>query len=427
MKSFMSFIAGIILGALGCILVIPSFTGKIRPNSNLSHPASEAIVHGDQSVTNTPESLDDSMRKIVEIRKKTVRDEAIYEWLAKLPLDKFSEAISLIDTMSLRHADARNLRHLIIQKWAERDPEGAVAFFKENSKTMSYERKKDFMTTLASAWASYDPKAATESKSLDNEGVLMRGFFMAAAAAAWMTSSPDDALQWMKSQPITMQEKILISITASPNNIDPENAPLLLDMISNLNASTTLWKKRYENIIYQLAVDNPLAAIDYIQKNTNNGSGFIASNALSSVIKAISTTDPKLALQQAQEIPDPTENLFTSAAVINNWVLVDPIGAMSDVIAMPEDNPNRQQLIANVVNMWAGRDLLEASSWVQKMPDSSERDMALCLLAQSPATAAMPELALKNANAINNPDMREFALKQLQSPGIYHRPAITIR
>jgi hypothetical protein len=171
------------------------------------------------------------------------------------------------------------------------------------------------------------------------------------------------------------------------------------------------------NIMQGWAAADPAAAGNYALQIKEN----LPLNALQSVARQWSQSDPRQALAWLDQIPweeqeESQKRQQILGDVMSIWVRKDPATAANEVIRLPP--ADAKAALSPVLGYWAGKDLPAATQWVKQLPAGATKDSAIVAVAPQIAQAD-PAIAVNWAAAIGDESLRQeniesFARKWLR-------------
>jgi hypothetical protein len=171
------------------------------------------------------------------------------------------------------------------------------------------------------------------------------------------------------------------------------------------------------NIMQGWAAEDPAAAGNYALQIKEN----LPLNALQSVARQWSQSDPRQALAWLDQIPweeqeERQQRQQILGDVMSIWVRKDPATAANEVLRLPPDDA--KPVLSPVLGYWAKKDLPAATQWVGQLPAGSTKDSAIAAVAPQIAQQDLAT-AVNWASAIGDQRLRQenietFARKWLR-------------
>jgi len=315
-----------------------------------------------EEARNGSKSVEGDIKAIMESTSRLDRTQRLLAFLDRLPSEQFAGVYE-----EFRNSPSANLRgserSLILQAWAERDPNAALAFLQEKG-AEDWERE-----TAVATWAASDPQAAF----------------------AWASSAADegDVNNW------------LLGATRGIATTNPE---LARDFIAQLEGRTR---------------DQALDAIQpfVMQYGFEYASAWIAgvtdpevqNRASRSMARDLANLDPAQAAQWNASMAKVEVRRDVSETVSDSWARADLPAARAWVEGLPENT--KSEAAEGVARHFARQDPAAAAQWLAGLGNNPDLDGARQILIEE-SFRNSPETSLGFVANVSDP--------QAQA-GIYRR------
>ena len=258
----------------------------------------------------------------------------IYTDLNKLSdsIDQHNARAILAFVETLRDNEKSMVLPIVISRWAELDPQAAVAYA-QNLPVGSFRNRA--LTSAISGWAEHDT----------------------AAAMAWVDQMP----------PGQQREQAMQTIVSALADKDPKAALTFLAKPPTESQTSNL----YWPIFSRWTMTDPLAAA---QQAPQMPAGTNRDTALQVIGSSWANQDPEAAYAWANTLPagqgrnNALQNIFAS------WANKDPQKAASMIDALPAGSV-RDQSISNIARQWAITDVRAALKWTEDCPSAMGNKM----------------------------------------------------
>jgi RNA polymerase sigma factor (sigma-70 family) len=353
-------------------------------------------------------------RQDLAMRKKLAADEANrpLPTLAQVlhegglnPLDSARDALRLVENLKpgeiraalevLNKRPARTdddiymLRNLLMARWAQSDPNAALAWIKTKDPD---HRETDYIE-LFQTWVTLDPEAALAGlKQLNNQWDKVN-------AAGWMLgglaeTNPQEAMSLLQEMPANEQHVGLrYRMFSQWATADPvaaataaENMPPSFGRTAALEGTAMAWAMQdplaamawadtltdpsaksdaLGEALGQLSNENPAAAARYVEAMPAGA----RNDVVAGVAALWAQTDPPAALAWVANIS--TGQVYDQAVqgILGQIGQTDPAGAAAIIAQLP-DPTTRYGAITQLADQWAQNDFNGALAWVQSLPTS---------------------------------------------------------
>jgi hypothetical protein len=240
-------------------------------------------------------------------------------------------AAALLSARKLSRSDRNLAEHLLVNRWAEIDPDAALAFAASN---------KDFSDITGAVFQQ-----------------LAGGDLQDALSRAQALTDPN------------MRYQALLGALGVMAEQDPVGALQLAATFGNFPNNEPLSQAIYR----QWAAADPLAAASIAAQDTSS-SGW--RSPLTQVIHSWAAQDPQAALSYALTITDPEAQSRSIGDVVRQWSSQDPTAAANWINTLPAGSA-RDAAIGALASAVASTDLNSAVGWAQSISDEAVRTSAL--------------------------------------------------
>ncbi|HEY1769320.1 MAG TPA: hypothetical protein VGG02_03595 [Chthoniobacterales bacterium] len=333
-------LAGIVFGrwvATPVTSITSAKTVAASPSPNESKAADDAAAASALEMKNERDRLGKrhSLADILKDHKSRNRVAELTDFVNKLGRGDFASALLSMRKFP-RGGDRTMATQLVAARWAEVDPDGALAFAANH---------KDFgelTTDVFQQLASGDLQSAlVRAQTLDDP--TQRYEALRGALSVMAEQDPGGALQ----------------MAANFGNF-PDQLPL-------------------SQVIYQQwSADDPAAAALAAAQDTSS-TGW--RSPLSQVIRNWASQDPQSALNYALTINNPGQEAQSIGQVVRQWGNQDPTAAAGWINSMP-NGPARDAAAAALAADVSSSDLSAAVGWAESISDDGTRTSALQRMSQ---------------------------------------------
>ncbi|MDB6027732.1 MAG: hypothetical protein JWM68_3955 [Verrucomicrobiales bacterium] len=346
--------------------------------------------------------------------------EAFKEIIAAVETSDFPQVVAMLEKSP--NFEVKNaLRSLFLTRWAETDPQSAMA---AANATVSESEKREAILAVAKAWAKTDLASAlawgeklpagynrndvfqkmitgvaeTDPRNAADLALRLPGrwklFTVEKVAAQWVQMDPDAALAWVKS--LTAGEVKIRALSAVSQKLAQANPQVSAELASSLPAglgirflseiasawaerdlpATIAWARQltdndrrnaFQSIAQQWVAQDPEAAASYMLKSQND--------SFYTVGREWGKNDPQAAMNWAKQQTDDKARDSIYKAIISGWAVNSPSDAASYVASLPA-GPFQNSAASSVASNWAENDPAAAASWAVGIPEGDARKVA---------------------------------------------------
>lgn len=332
-------------------------------------------------------------------------------------------------------AERREALKIVGQEWAERDPE-AVLDWVSDTDLSAYERET-IRNSALNAYARRDAKAAMALlETLDS---TTRNRVLPNVVRELIEEDPSAASEWLRRAPEGFSKyRVINEVGYVFANEAPEMALDLAREIPELkervlgNAFRSLASKdletamqlaeewrtdpEYRNIAVQIASSfsesDPEAALNWASGLEEE----VKHAAMSSVIMNLARDEPLVAVDHLEKMglamDDPIyRNSLNN--IVSTWAREDPVSAAEWLTTLPESSV-RDSAVGDIADRWARIDPVSASEWIGSLNAGPGRDQAAHRLVNR-IQREDPEMAAAWASSIGEENLRNNALHNVFS------------
>ncbi|HUF64326.1 MAG TPA: hypothetical protein VMN36_19775 [Verrucomicrobiales bacterium] len=340
-------------------------------------------------------------------------------------------AFDLLNKLPEDACDRLELRTQVLRRWAERDPDAAVAAISD----LSFSERGAVSVKLAEGWAEKDPAAALKwVEGLPASDARQEA--LAGVVESWAEQDPAAAGNYVgEFPPGALRVAMLCSVARGMASADPRQAIAWVDA----NSFADDRNEALDEVFLEFAATSPRGALELASATADYGSKEIGERILASwlrfsraeplawvsgiedpelraqwlpmVLEALSQEDPRLAgeyaiaqipedggksaLAAARKSADPREVLRWSKDIddpalrqevmgwaVKHWAELDREDA-ADYALEAEDPALRGVLWGAVVERWLYEDPHWVSGWLSKAPASDDSDWLYAEVAAS--------------------------------------------
>lgn len=394
--------------------------------------------------TSLPGTLPELMRELAQQQPDSLAGHGV---LAELPPELLRFGLS-----SLPEKTRVDLLKSHTGSLLTKSPQQATQFAREFSPDDLPPEARASLARALLAAGGEELRSWIDSLSLTDKRDVLKAASMSSIVSAWLTdakrtssSIPELGKAWLvasKGIPELSEEEMETSVRSAARELEPEEFGQILSLVpENFRslAEEAAWKAYFSRLV----VNEPqelATAVGLYAKNPEDRArllGFAASvfasrapqqaatwleesqdnSKLQESLRSGLMTHALFPLQERARIllddinrlplhtPNP-ESLSGAEKLMANYLQTDytkAIGFLSEVRNLGA----RESLTTSLVKQWAAVDPVTASEWMAELPAGSISDSALRELVI--ASKDDPEIALRNAAAISNPETREEA------------------
>ncbi|MEM6912096.1 MAG: hypothetical protein AAF555_11010 [Verrucomicrobiota bacterium] len=371
-------------------------TGSANPASTARSGENPAANRSQGFGTFAP----DSLAEIFSLPSRIDRWSAMIRFFSQMDADELATLYAEQGPFNFDF-DELAKRQLLLSRWAELDPLGALAAVGGEG---GREAAMGKMSILKS-WASSDPVAAAAYYSANQDALADGNRFggrgpsnVSAIAGEWAKQDPEGALSWASSlSDDSGQRSAMEAIFGELAKTDPAAAAS--------QAMAALSGQNLEGAFRQIgrtwAGQDQEAALAWARSLT----GEEAASGVSSVLRGISDNDPEAALRLLAEFPAAAEDERLVGRLTDEWAEQDPQSTAEWVSDLPEGEA-KATATTELVREWMRSDQTEAMSWVKEQPAGPSRDNAVAGLVQSLRNSDPESAVTEWATAIQDEGLR---------------------
>jgi hypothetical protein len=273
--------------------------------------------------------------------------------------------------------DTPNHNSLVFQtinSWAQSDPSAALAWAGNN---LTGTEQSTAQNLALRQLINIDPAAGANYVASMPDG-QSRSNLISQVATSMASTDLDGALSWINStQGINEQtrDNAIQNVMSNFEQVDPASAAQKLASL-NIDTSTPGGQNTYSTIAGQIASgwadSDPTAALNW----ASSLSGPARQDALSSTLTTVANSDPAAAwdIVMSMSPDDPAESSLVGS-VANSWARSDPASATS--LLGDLDPAQLVNTVGTLSNSWLREDPQAASEWIDTLPASPARDVAV--------------------------------------------------
>lgn len=313
----------------------------------------------------TTEDATNHLMALLDSPSRLGRMQRLLAFLEELPEERFGEVYRALADSPLGR-DRQSERALILQAWAERDPQAATAHLQENG-AEDWERE----TTLAT-WASYDPDSAfTWALNTEDDGRVNN----------WVVGT----LQGIASASPELARDYLVSIE-DEHTRNHSLRTIQSSVMRNGFDAATAW----------------IAGIDQENPLHERAARYLAND--------LTDLDPAAAGAWASSLSDAGTRREVAETVSEGWARNDLESARQWVETLPQDALN--EAAEGITEAWARQDPDASARWLAGLGNDPELDGAKHDYIRQ-TWREHPEYALGMTTALTNPGHRNRTMRRL--------------
>lgn len=363
---------GILIGKSGSGADGPAADPSGRPGTStlrsLSEPSgadgADARATGSDSTFSSAEAASARVLALLDSPSRLGRMQRLLAFLDQLPDERFGDVYRALSDSPLGR-DRQSERALILQAWAERDPQAATAHLQENE-AEDWERE----TTL-STWASYDPDTAfTWALNAEDEGRVNN----------WVVGT----LRGIASASPELARDYLVSIEDERTQRESMEA-----------IQSAVMRNGFE------AAESWIAGLEEGTEIHERAARYLAND--------LTELDPAAAGAWASRLTDPGTQREVAETVSEDWAREDLDSAREWVESLPQTAMT--EAAEGITEAWANQDPEAAARWLSSLGNDPELDGAKRDYIQE-TWREHPEYALGMTTAIADPENRNRTMQR---------------
>ena len=364
-------IAALLLGGAGGFLVGKSgssrdgeaSTGAAQPDARLRRTAGSTGQREPSESRTRVRSVDEALREPGQL----ARMQSLIDLYANMSPDELMAAAEGLENLPM--GDRIMASILLFSRWAEVDPQGALAY--SNTMGMGGMFAKP---TILRSWASVDPVNAAKYFSENPSDFAMMGGgrgpgggdnAAALIAREWAKLDPDAALAWANTLSGDDKSQALVSVVGEMASSDPSRAAA---MAAGLEGDDQT--RAYGEIAERWAATDFSAAESWI----NTLSGEARDRAMSEALGVLARTDPQGAANRVSSLPEGGGRDRAIRDIAGEWSESDPARAAAWLIG--QQTGDMGDAMREVMGNWVSQDSAGALTFIQQQPAGDGRDAA---------------------------------------------------
>jgi len=286
---------------------------------------------------------------------------------------------------SLHNADHGELTgaiHTAIMKWADKDPQAAMAFLETEGEQLDSSGRlhlaEGMKQSLLYTWFDKDPDAAiVEIEALMNDptaSVESQMMFTDLYSRHLATDDPDTALQWALAQESPMlRDNALMNIIHSWDSYDSTGLVSFIDQLPG-DQKNSILPMAGPQIAMNMARNDPASAIAWAEQLPAGS----REQALSGAVHQWIESDPTSAMSWIQNLPDTPENQLLLMEAASSLVYRNPDLSTEVFSRLPETM--QASLVNQMVYMQAERSPESAREWISQQNNPTVRELGFITL-----------------------------------------------
>lgn len=362
-------VAALLIGGAGGFLAGSSGGGaSVDPEPEARHSSK-----GDRSKSRggglavVRESRSTSLEQIRSQPGQTARTQNLLDFYSNLDPSRFSDEAEKLE--DLPFGERMMAGYLLFSRWAEVDPQEAVAFADSMGRMGGM-----VMGTILKSWASSDPQAAARYfEENPGEFRMMGGFggrgggsgAASQIASEWARQDPDGALSWAQGLEGRDASSAIGSIFRQVAAEDPaQAAEMALGLEDEARAGA------YRSIAREWGQQDWAAAESWV-------AGLPADErdaAMAQALRGLAGEDPARAAQEVASLPEGEDRSSAVRTIAEQWSEENPAAAAEWLVQQDGDEVSRS--MRDVMSNWVGEDRVAALQFVNAQPEGEMRDSA---------------------------------------------------
>ncbi|WP_193213995.1 hypothetical protein [Luteolibacter marinus] len=397
-------IAAMLVGAAGGYLA-----GKSGAPDNDATASADAIIEtktrvrpGNSAAGGSAKQRVRNLDEILREPGQLARMQSLMDLYAGMDASQLEAEAAKLDSLPM--AQRIMASFLLFGRWAEIDPQGALA----HSNTMGM-GGMFVRPTILQSWASVDPENAAKYFSENPREFAMMGGFgggrgpggesgASVIAAEWAKLDPDAALAWANTLDGRDKSSALNSVISEIASSDPSKAAQVAATMSGDDQV-----RAYGEIASKWASSDFSAAEAWIQSLPADA----RDRAMSEALQSLAATDPEGAAAKLANIPAGNDRDRALSDIAGAWARTDPASAAAWVAQQNPEDPD--DAVRSVVSTWANQDSAATLNWINSQPQGELRDEATQTFIWSNRTAD-PQQSIQLAESISDDRSRERSI-----------------
>lgn len=276
---------------------------------------------------------------------------------------------------------------LLFGRWAEKDPQAAMAYSNKIGFAGAFVRP-----TVLQSWASTDPANAAKYYASNPREFAMMGMMggrgpgggqsgAAIIASEWARQDPTAAMAWAGSL-TTEKNQAMSSVIGEIAKTDPKTAA---GMVANMDSTDKT--DAYRAVASQYGATNFAEAQAWIRTLPADDQAA----AMASAIGGLSKSDPQAASVQLAGMAAGDAKDRAIGAVVNDWARLNPQAA-ADFLKQQNSAQAQQDSMRQLMPTWVSQDSSAALAYANSYAAGPVRDSALQSYVWSNNTAAPADL-----------------------------------
>ena len=280
-----------------------------------------------------------------------------------------------VGAMAWLNAQPADEKSTIAMQWADVDVISAVSLIQSFSDNT---QKSEMMRDIAWQWACKDPVASAAYAQQLPCG-QWTSQMIANVASGWAYSDAQAAWAWAQTLPAGQDRKSAMqSVIYSMTGSDPAAA---IRAVSNMPEG--LARRQAIAVVAEvMARTAPGQAVDWAlalpDGDTRNSTIFSMVNQLGRNASESDAVTKLLDALPAGPLRD--KGLVTLAQTVGN---TDPQKAITLITLLPEDTPQRQEVLVGAIEQWAMDDPVNAAAYAMQLPDNDNRNHVFGTIAEN--------------------------------------------
>ncbi len=267
---------------------------------------------------------------------------------------------------SLDGRQERGIYRSVIATLAEIDPGFAMA---EARSLDDPRRRMMAMATIAQQLSEQDPRRAVALLD-DIESPRERAMLVQSIATNWLQRDPEAALGWILAADVSQRSQLVAEAGAVLANTDLDAAIRLLPRLDEQYATT--WRQQ---IASRIASERSVAQAQSFIAQYQGSPEY--PHLLGAVIQGVARNDAAAAARMLEDLPESENRWALFSSVYMHYSRQDPRGALDSLLSLDSGEPQRRNLLTQVVGRWANFEPLAAERWVANLAPGPQRDAAI--------------------------------------------------
>ncbi|MCM8538601.1 MAG: hypothetical protein NE334_21850 [Lentisphaeraceae bacterium] len=300
-----------------------------------------------------------------------------YNLIKDLSEDELLEALGMFSDGTKNPADIMPIM-LILGKYAEYNPQNAMAYYKENAKTP--QEKMMLLSTVVSSWAKADPEGAYDWYMNDKK------------------DNPSANSGIMGGQTLGVMQ-IFQGLAKN-------------DMSSAIEKLKKLDAVGFEGQMAIAGITGSLKTKDDFVNFFEEAKDFDNDKAKSKALAAWAIRNPQEAIEWTEGLEDDKTKQTYNSQIFKGWMNTNPQEAANWYMETA-DEKNKDRYVSQIVQTWSWRNPQQAMTWIEEQEGIKKEESIESIIRSS--TYQNPQFAINNLDKIKNKKKQKNITRKIYS------------